>query len=96
MSVCYRPPSWSLSCKSASGFDRWVGLHHAAPPSADRQLELVRMVRQDCGSCTAYTLTGDLGPAPTREALVMLPLEPWHQRSMAVAQVLPWPMEITC
>ena len=35
----------------------------AAAPSADRQQELVRLVRQDCGSCHGMTLRGGLGPA---------------------------------
>ena len=51
------------------------GCAHAAPPNADRQLELVRMVRQDCGSCHGLHLTGGLGPALTREALAGKPLE---------------------
>lgn len=41
----------------------------AADPSAQRQQELVRMVRQDCGSCHGMTLNGGLGPALTVEAL---------------------------
>lgn len=28
-----------------------------------RQIELVRLVRQDCGSCHGMTLAGGLGPA---------------------------------
>lgn len=35
----------------------------ASPPDADRQHELVRLVRQDCGSCHGMTLQGGLGPA---------------------------------
>jgi cytochrome c55X len=35
----------------------------AAEPDAARQKELVRMVRQDCGSCHGMTLQGGLGPA---------------------------------
>lgn len=35
----------------------------AAAPPADRQQELVRLVRQDCGSCHGMTLRGGLGPA---------------------------------
>ena len=36
----------------------------AAPdPDAARQKELVRLVRQDCGSCHGMTLQGGLGPA---------------------------------
>ena len=40
---------------------------------AARQAELVRMVRQDCGSCHGMRLTGGLGPALTREALADKP-----------------------
>jgi cytochrome c55X len=49
-----------------------------SPPAA-RQQVLLRMVRQDCGSCHGLRLTGGLGPALTREALADKPLE-----SMAV------------
>lgn len=42
----------------------------AAPePPPERQRELVRMVRQDCGSCHGMTLNGGLGPALTASAL---------------------------
>ena len=44
-------------------------------PDASRSRELVRMVRQDCGSCHGMRLTGGLGPALTREALADAPLE---------------------
>ncbi len=46
-----------------------------AAPDASRSRELVRMVRQDCGSCHGMRLTGGLGPALTREALTDVPLE---------------------
>jgi cytochrome c55X len=42
------------------------------PP--ERQRELVRMVRQDCGSCHGMRLTGGLGPAITPQALEGKPL----------------------
>lgn len=45
------------------------------PPTPERQRELVRMVRQDCGSCHGMQLTGGLGPALTREALAGKPIE---------------------
>ena len=45
-----------------------------APDNA-RQSALVRMVRQDCGSCHGLYLTGGLGPALTREALTDKPLD---------------------
>ena len=35
----------------------------ASEPAADRQRELVRLVRQDCGSCHGMLLNGGLGPA---------------------------------
>ncbi|WP_119964771.1 c-type cytochrome [Simplicispira lacusdiani] len=44
-------------------------------PDAARQRELIRMVRQDCGSCHGLHLTGGLGPALTREALADKPLD---------------------
>ena len=37
--------------------------------SQQRQAELIRLVRQDCGSCHGMQLTGGLGPALTPEAL---------------------------
>ena len=46
----------------------------AAEPSVPRQQALVRMVRQDCGSCHGLRLTGGLGPALTREALADKPV----------------------
>jgi len=46
-----------------------------AIPDASRSRELVRMVRQDCGSCHGMRLTGGLGPSLTREALADFPLE---------------------
>jgi cytochrome c55X len=46
-----------------------------ANPAPARQQQLVRMVRQDCGSCHGMRLTGGLGPALTREALAERPLE---------------------
>ncbi|MFC5302494.1 c-type cytochrome [Azospira restricta] len=41
----------------------------AAEPTPERARELVRMVRQDCGSCHGMTLNGGLGPALTAAAL---------------------------
>ncbi|MFP8777173.1 c-type cytochrome [Hydrogenophaga sp. RWCD_12] len=46
-----------------------------AAPDTARSRELVRMVRQDCGSCHGMRLTGGLGPALTREALAEFPLD---------------------
>lgn len=42
-------------------------------PTPERATALVRMVRQDCGSCHGMRLTGGLGPALTREALAGKP-----------------------
>ncbi|MDR1968828.1 MAG: cytochrome c, partial [Burkholderiaceae bacterium] len=38
-------------------------------PMTGRQIELVRLVRQDCGACHGMRLTGGLGPAVTAQAL---------------------------
>ena len=46
-----------------------------ADPAAMRQQQLVRMVRQDCGSCHGMRLTGGLGPPLTPTALAGLPLD---------------------
>lgn len=46
----------------------------AAPlPDAARRTELVRLVRQDCGSCHGLTLRGGLGPALLPETLADKP-----------------------
>ena len=47
----------------------------AQVPDGAREAQLVRMVRQDCGSCHGMTLAGGLGPALTREALADKPLD---------------------
>ena len=52
-----------------------VALSAFASPDTARQRELVRMVRQDCGSCHGMALTGGLGPALTRAALADKPLD---------------------
>jgi cytochrome c55X len=38
-------------------------------PALQRRQQLVRLVRQDCGSCHGLQLTGGLGPALTPAAL---------------------------
>ena len=45
------------------------------PSASEHQQKLIRMVRQDCGSCHGMRLTGGLGPALTREALADKPVE---------------------
>ena len=47
----------------------------AADPPPDRQRELVRMVRQDCGSCHGLTLKRGLGPPLLPETLRDKPAE---------------------
>ncbi len=42
---------------------------------AAHQAKLVRMVRQDCGSCHGIQLTGGLGPALTRDRMIEIPLD---------------------
>jgi cytochrome c55X len=47
----------------------------AADPLPERARELVRMVRQDCGSCHGLTLKGGLGPPLLPETLREKPAE---------------------
>ncbi len=47
----------------------------AQVPDAQRRAELVRLVRQECGSCHGMRLAGGLGPALTRQALADKPAE---------------------
>lgn len=41
----------------------------SAAPDAARQLQLIRLVRNDCGSCHGLLLNGGLGPALLPQAL---------------------------
>ena len=52
-----------------------LGTALADEPAPARQSELVRLVRQDCGSCHGLTLKGGLGPPLVAEALVDKPAE---------------------
>jgi cytochrome c55X len=52
-----------------------VALAAAAAPDAARARELLRLLKQDCGSCHGMRLTGGLGPALTPEALRTKPAE---------------------
>ena len=52
-------------------------LQEGALPTIDgaRQNQLIRMVRQDCGSCHGIRLTGGLGPALTRDRMGDFPYD---------------------
>lgn len=51
----------------------WQTSDANAAPEPERASELVRLVRQDCGSCHGMRLTGGLGPALTPAALAGRP-----------------------
>ena len=81
----FRPGPWRAAllrcCLRGGGGWAAAGAALAQPapltvpaPSAERQSALVRMVRQDCGSCHGMRLTGGLGPAITPQALEGKPL----------------------
>lgn len=44
-------------------------------PTPDRQQDLVRLVRHDCGSCHGLTLRGGLGPSLLPDRLQRIPGE---------------------
>lgn len=74
------PARWARAALAALCLVAAGGAHaqlgaSAPAPSAERQHELVRIVRQDCGSCHGLRLTGGLGPALTPEALADKPLD---------------------
>ena len=52
-----------------------VGTALADEPAPARQAELVRLVREDCGSCHGRTLKGGLGPPLVAAALGDKPAE---------------------
>ena len=47
----------------------------AQAPTEPRQAQLLRLLRQDCGSCHGMRLSGGLGPPLSAEALQRLPLD---------------------
>ncbi len=47
----------------------------AAEPSAQRQQELLHLMRHDCGSCHGMTLKGGLGPSLLPERIAAFPPE---------------------
>ena len=47
----------------------------AESPAPARERDLVRLVRQDCGSCHGLTLKGGLGPSLTPQALRDRPID---------------------
>ncbi|MBO9676794.1 MAG: cytochrome c [Acidovorax sp.] len=61
--------SWLLALAAAAA----TAADGQTAPAPERTAALVRMVRQDCGSCHGMRLTGGLGPALTREALASKP-----------------------
>jgi cytochrome c55X len=66
-----------MRCKLALVLLCSAAVAHATDTQAasEQQQKLIRMVRQDCGSCHGMRLTGGLGPALTREALADKPVE---------------------
>jgi cytochrome c55X len=47
----------------------------ASAPTAARRAEILKMVRQDCGSCHGMTMKGGLGPALTPAAVQSKPAD---------------------
>jgi cytochrome c55X len=57
------PLFYGLLCLVLSATGGVKSVQADEPPGLQRQSELVRLVRQDCGSCHGMTLAGGLGPA---------------------------------
>ena len=47
----------------------------ADEPGPERQAQLIRMVRQDCGSCHGIQLTGGMGPELTQARMLDIPFD---------------------
>lgn len=47
----------------------------AAEPAPERQDELIKLVRQECGSCHGLTLAGGLGPSLQADAMAAMPVD---------------------
>ncbi len=65
----------AISVLLGIGLAGTVSAQEELKPSPDREQALVRMVRQDCGSCHGMQLSGGLGPALTPQALAAMPRE---------------------
>ena len=52
-----------------------AGAQTTAAPAPERTAQLVRMVRQDCGSCHGIQLTGGLGPELTQARMLDIPFD---------------------
>ena len=71
----HRPALLAALLLAAGGAWAQAGEASAPTPAPARQAELVRMVRQDCGSCHGIQLTGGLGPALTRDRMADFPYD---------------------
>lgn len=55
--------NWAVLAFGLAGLAALALAGEPASPSPERSCELIRLVRQDCGSCHGLTLRGGLGPA---------------------------------
>ncbi|HEX9278704.1 MAG TPA: cytochrome c [Casimicrobiaceae bacterium] len=65
----------AATAASAFGAPAVAGANDSEAPPPARQRELIRLLKQDCGSCHGMRLTGGLGPALTPQALRDKPAE---------------------
>jgi cytochrome c55X len=64
------PMGWRRGAAALAVLAAYAGAAAAQDaPTPQRQTQLVRFVRQDCGACHGMRLTGGLGPALTPSAL---------------------------
>jgi len=85
----------ALLCLSSSFFPVVAAEVQAARTEFDisetRQLELLSLLKQDCGSCHGMTLKGGLGPALTPDAIANKPRELLVQTILAGRPGTPMP-----
>jgi cytochrome c55X len=67
---------FSMTLASVLGAPTTLGAEDSpSAPEGARQRQLLRLLKQDCGSCHGLRLTGGLGPALTPQALKDKPAE---------------------
>ena len=68
-----------------------IAITAQADPTAERQAQLINLLRQDCGACHGMTLKGGLGPSLLPGALAAKPPEFLRQTILEGRRGTPMP-----